>query len=237
MYVHPAFGIDAAAAVAMLRERAFGLFVVPAADAPFGVHVPFVVDETPDGGLRVTLHVARANPIHTHVGPGCKAFLACLGPDAYISPDWYGIADQVPTWTYTSVHLTGTARVVAQQDHLAHVDRLSATFEARLAPKPPWTSAKMQAARRTAMLQAIVVIVMDVDTIEAQKKLNQHKSETARRGAIAGLRAWGDVGSLAIADLMESHPCADATVAVLTAKGRTIMPPRCAPARWSSSHG
>jgi len=70
MYVHPAFGIGAAAAVAILRERAFGLLVVPAADAPFGVHVPFLVDEMPDGGLRVTLHVARANPIHGHVGSG-----------------------------------------------------------------------------------------------------------------------------------------------------------------------
>jgi transcriptional regulator len=204
MYVHPAFGIGAAAAVAILRERAFGLLVVPAADAPFGVHVPFLVDEMPDGGLRVTLHVARANPIHGHVGSGCKALLACLGPDAYISPDWYGIADQVPTWTYTSVHLTGTARVVPQQDHLAHVDRLSAHFEARLAPKPPWTSAKMQEARRAAMLQAIVVIAMDVDTIEAQNKLNQTKSEAARRGAMVGLRTRGDAGSLAIADLMEA---------------------------------
>ncbi len=203
MYVHPAFGIDAGEALVLLRERAFGLFVVSAGNTPLAVHVPFLVDEMPGGRLRVTLHVARANPIHTHIGAGRKALIACQGPDAYISPDWYGIPDQVPTWTYAAVHLTGTARLAAQEDFRAHVDRLSATFEARLAPKRPWTSAKMPPARLDAMLHAIAVIVMDVDTIDAQKKLSQHKGEPARRGAMAALRARGDAASLAIADLMQ----------------------------------
>ncbi len=203
MYVHPAFGIDAGEALALLRERAFGLFVVAAGDTPLAVHVPFLVDEMPDGRLRVTLHVARANAIHTHIGAGCKALIACQGPDAYISPDWYGIADQVPTWTYSAVHLTGTARLVPQEDFRAHVDRLSATFEARLAPKPVWTSAKMPPAKLEAMLHAIAVIAVDVESIEAQKKLSQHKGEPARRGAMAALRARGDAASLAIADLMQ----------------------------------
>jgi len=203
MYVHPAFGIDAGEALALLRERAFGLFVVAAGDTPLAVHVPFLVDEMPDGRLRVTLHVARANAIHTHIGAGCKALIACQGPDAYISPDWYGVPDQVPTWTYTAVHLTGTARLLTEDRCRAHVDRLAATFEARLLPKRPWTSDKMTPARLAAMLKAIFVIEMEVDAMEAQRKLSQHKSEEARRGGAAGLRQRGDAQSLAIADLID----------------------------------
>ena len=103
MYVHPAFKVDSAEALALLRERAFGLLVVTTPDGPIGVHLPFLVDQRDDGGLRVALHVARANALHTHIGQGTKALLACGGPDAYISPDWYGVPNQVPTWTYTSV--------------------------------------------------------------------------------------------------------------------------------------
>jgi transcriptional regulator len=61
----------------------------------------------------------------------------------------------------------------------------------------------MDAGRRAAMLKAIVAITMDVETVEAQKKLVQHKGEVEYRGALAGLRSRGDSGSLAIADLIE----------------------------------
>jgi len=203
MYVHPAFKVDSAEALALLRERAFGLLVVTAPDGPIGVHLPFLVEPRDDGGLRVALHVARANALHTHIGQGARALLACGGPDAYISPDWYGVPNQVPTWTYTSVHVSGTARLMPESGLLAHVDRLSAYFEDRLLPKKPWTSAKMDETRRAAMLKAIVGIEIEVETVEAQKKLIQHKGQTEHAGAINGLRQRGDAGSASIADLME----------------------------------
>lgn len=203
MYVHPAFKVDSAEALAMLRERAFGLLVVTAPEGPIGVHLPFLLDQRDDGGLRVALHVARANALHTHIGQGTKALLACAGPDAYISPDWYGVANQVPTWAYTSVHLAGTAKLMPESGLLAHVDRLSACFEDRLLPKKPWTSAKMDETRRAAMLKAIVGIELEVETVEAQKKLIQHKGHTEHAGAINSLRQRGGAGSASIADLME----------------------------------
>lgn len=203
MYVHPAFKIDSAEALVMLRDRAFGLFVVTTAQGPVGVHLPFLVDQQHDGSLQVALHVARANPLHGHIGHGTKALLVCTGPDAYISPDWYGVPNQVPTWTYTSVHLQGTARLMQESTMLAHVDRLSAFFEDRLLPKKPWTSAKMDQARRSAMLRAIVGIEMNVEIVEAQRKLIQHKGQTEHAGAIRGLKQRGDAGSVSIAALME----------------------------------
>jgi transcriptional regulator len=203
MYVHPAFKIETAEALALLRDRAFGLFVVPTPEGPFGAHVPFLVNERANGRLWVELHVSRANNIHSLIDGNCKALLICQGPDAYISPDWYGSPNQVPTWTYGSVHLKGAARIRPEAEHLEHVERLSAFFENRLLPKKPWSSSKLDRARRDAMLKAIVAITMDVETVEAQKKLIQHKDEAVHRGAIAGLRSKGDSGSRAIADLIE----------------------------------
>jgi transcriptional regulator len=203
MYVPAAFRMDDADAIEHLRQRGFGLLVLPTLDAPAASHVPFLVESTADGSHRIALHLARANKLHSPIGAGCNALLVCQGPDAYISPDWYGVPNQVPTWTYTSVHVTGTARVLSEVENLAHVDRLSAEFENRLLPKKPWTSNKMDNVRRSAMLNAIVSIAIDVNTIEAQKKLIQYKGEIEHRGAIAGLRARDDAGSQAIASMME----------------------------------
>jgi transcriptional regulator len=83
------------------------------------------------------------------------------------------------------------------------VDRLSGRFEERL-PKKPWTSDKMDPHRRAAMLNAIVGILVDVETLEGQWKLGQHKSRTDHDGAVAGLRALGDAGAAAVAELMDA---------------------------------
>ena len=103
--------------------------------------------------------------------------LAVNGADAYVSADWYVSADQVPTWLYQSVHLTGTVRQLSADELAVQVDTLSAKFESWLAPKKPWTSDKMTAARLEALKKAIVGLVMTVEEVEGSFKLNQHKSE------------------------------------------------------------
>ncbi len=207
MYVHPAFRIDDQQAVAMLRERAFGMLVIAGADGrPSAVHLPFLTEDQPEGGLRVELHVAKSNRIHELVGAkGSPALLICQGPDAYISPDWYGAPNQAPTWAYTAVHLSGAIRTMPEAAGPDHVDRLSAEFERRLLPKAPWTADKMDVQRRAAMMKAIVTMELLVapEGIEAQHKLIQHKGIVEHRGAIAGLRARGDAGAAAVADMMQ----------------------------------
>ncbi len=202
MYLHPLFRIEMEEALPILVDRSFGQLVVPTDDAPYGVHAPFLVDRDADGRVKVALHVARANRIHEIIGDGCRALLICEAGDHYISPDWYQSENQVPTWTYVAVHLKGTARVLPPENNLDHVDRLSAHFEQRLLPKKPWTSDKMDARRREAMLKAIVVILMEVDTVEAQRKLIQNKNEDDRRGAIEGLSGLDTPAANEIADLI-----------------------------------
>lgn len=203
MYVHPAFQASRDKGLELLRERAYGTFVVPSAAAPTAVHLPFLTYEDAGTALRIELHVARANPIHDLVGDGCQALLMCTGPDAYITPDWYGMPNEVPTWTYTAVHLTGLARVLPSAVNRDHVDRMVALFEGRMLGKAPWTSDRLAPERMARMMEAIVTIEMRVDDVQAQLKLIQHKDEVRHRGAIDGLRRHRAPGSLAIADLMQ----------------------------------
>jgi transcriptional regulator len=201
MYVHPAFKADPTAAETLLSERGFGTFIVQSDEGPVASHLPFIHHPSDTGGS-IELHVARPNPIHELILAQPRVLLACTGPDAYMSPDWYGSPNQVPTWNYVAVHAAGRARLMDPADLPAHLERLSARFEGWL-PKQPWTAAGLDPHRFAAMLNAIVGIVVDLDKVEGQWKLGQHKGRDDHEGAVAGLRAYDDPAGRAVADLMD----------------------------------
>lgn len=167
------------------RARGFGALCVNGADGPFLAHIPFEID-----GDKLRLHLARSNAIARADLP-CPAVMAVMGPDGYISPDWYGVADQVPTWNYIAVHLRGTLCRLPDEALEPHVNAVSETFESRLAPKPIWRSSKMSPGVMDRMMRAILPFQMQITAVEGTWKLGQNKTPQAREGAIAGLRALG----------------------------------------------
>ncbi|MEO3479764.1 FMN-binding negative transcriptional regulator [Phaeobacter sp. CAU 1743] len=159
------------------RTRAFGVLAVSTAEAPLISHVPLLLSED---GTSADLHLVRSNPITRVLKSPQAARLAVSGPDGYVSPDWYGLADQVPTWNYVAVHLTGRLEQRPQDELLGLLDRQSAFYEARLLPKPPWHSDKMEPEALERMMRMIVPVRLSIETVEGTWKLNQNKPESAR---------------------------------------------------------
>jgi len=195
MHVPPRFSISEEEALAFAERRGFGLLTGHDGEAPIGSHLPFVLLR--DGALRVQFHVALANPLQ-HLADGRNAMLAVAGADAYVSNDWYATPDQVSTWLYEAVHLTGPLTRVDAAAHRTHGAALLETFEGRLAPKPPWTLDAMAPGKRQAMLDAIVTLEMAVTRVEGQCKLNQHKPDVDHLAIARALaRVGGDAAVLA----------------------------------------
>jgi transcriptional regulator len=201
MYVHSAFKADLVASRTLRVSRGFGTLVAFDGEMPVASHLPFLFRPSEAGG-EIELHVARANPLHAIVAANPRVLLTCTGADAYISPDWYVSANQVSTWNYVAVHATGTARTMSADELRAHLVRLSAHFEERL-PKTPWTVDKMDPQRLGAMMNAIVGMVVQVETIEGQWKLGQHKGQEDHEAVVAALRARNDPAAASVAKLMD----------------------------------
>jgi transcriptional regulator len=197
--MHPASAFrqtDAAALAALVAERGFALIVGGADGRPLAAHAPVLLA---DGRLR--FHLSGANPLTATLLAGSRALAVVTGPDAYVSPDWYAAADQVPTWNYLSAEIEGPVRPLDNTETTQLLDDLSARFEAPLAPKPPWTRAKMTPARFEALLGAINGFEMRAERFEGVTKLSQNKPAEIERVAQA-LAARPDAGSQAIARLM-----------------------------------
>lgn len=214
MYTPPPFRSDRAAALAFAAARGFGTVCAFDGARPVASALPFCLDYGNDGTPRLAFHVARGNALAKLADGGTPWLMAVTGADAYVSADWYVSPDQVPTWLYQAVHLTGPVRLMADADMGAHLDLLSAKYEGWLAPKPPWTSAKMTAGRMEAMKKAIVGLVMEVETIEGSFKLNQHKSDADYAAVAAALAQQPDAGAAALsAEMVALRPQLDYTSA------------------------
>jgi transcriptional regulator len=201
------FKPDRPASLAFAQARGFGTVCAWDGAKPIASSLPFYLISADDGTTHAAFHVARNNPL-ARLADGKTSWLMTVnGADAYISADWYVSPDQVPTWFYQAVHLTGTVRMQSDSELAPHLDALSAKFESWLAPKPPWTVSKMTAGRLDTLKKAIVGLVMSVDEVEGSFKLNQHKS---------------DVDHLAVATALALQP--EAAAQVLANEMRVLRP-------------
>jgi len=204
MHPNPTFhSQDHAKDIAFVRDRAFGTLMVNGDPVPMVAHVPILLSED---GCEVLIHLVRSNPIARALKSPLAARIAVMGPDGYVSPDWYGIADHVPTWNYVAVQITGVLELLPHGKMREVLDAQSAHFETRLLPKTPWTTDKMSPDVLEKMMRMIVPCRMQVDDIAATWKLGQNKDDAVRERAAA--RVSGGIGTelAALATLMGDPP-------------------------------
>ena len=206
MHPNPAFRQDPRDKnLAFARARGFGILSINGSDGPLAAHVPFLL--TGDASF-AELHLARSNPIARAALPA-PALIAVSGPDAYVSPDFYGphdqVPDQVPTWNYVAVHLRGTLELLPEDAMRPHLDALSAEHEERIVGKRPWTSAKMSEGVMPRMMRMILPFRFHVTSIEGTWKLNPNKTPEIRARAADALSrgnsAAQDIAALIRRDL------------------------------------
>lgn len=184
--------------LAFVRAQSFGAVTINSDPSPLMAHVPFVVSED---GKTLRLHFVRSNPIARALRDGpLPALIAVQGPHGYVSPDWYQIDNQVPTWNYVAAHLRGSLSLLPDDALTEVLDTLSEQFETRLLPKTPWTMAKMDPGIRDKMMRQIVPAELAVETVDSTWKLGQNKPGDAPALAADGLETAGigmEAGQLA----------------------------------------
>jgi transcriptional regulator len=202
MYRPPAFATnDITVLHATIRARVFATIACMIDGAIALAYAPVVLDAD-DGPLgSVRLHLAAANPV-AQIPSGTAMTLSFLGPDAYVSPDWYETHGRVPTWNYIAVEGRGVAERVDGEALRRMLVDLTAVEERKLLPKTPWTIDKVPEAKMGALLNAIVGFRLRFDTLEGKFKLSQNVTPQDVAGVMRGLVQRGDPASLAVAEHM-----------------------------------
>jgi transcriptional regulator len=170
--------------------------------------VPLLLDaeDGPFGTLRG--HLARPNPQARDVRTDVEALAIFMGPDAYISPNWYATKREtgkvVPTWNYVTVHAHGPIEFFDDPAALrAIVEGLTTIHEAKQ-PKP-WAVDDAPADFIAAHLKGIIGFRIPITRLEGKWKMSQNRPAEDRSGVVQGLEAVGDPGALAAAALVAAR--------------------------------
>lgn len=198
MHPAPAF-LDTDRDRLMRRIEAWPFALVIAVDGNRAhvAHTPVICS----GRGSLHFHLAQSNAACRALAKAGRALIVFSGPNDYISPDWYGVANQVPTWNYLSVEAEGPVTPLDETATASFLDALTARFEDGLFPKPEWTRAKMSPERFEAMMRAITAFDLSPERLEGITKIGQNKPAETRKRAGAALKAAG--GDPTLSTMME----------------------------------
>jgi transcriptional regulator len=194
VYIPRHFAGDEATARRLIADHPFAVLVTGGAAGVHATHLPLLLD---DDGAALLGHMARPNPHWQAFATGTTVAIF-QGPHAFVSRGWYREpADNVPTWNYAAVHVTGRPVPLDEAGARDAVERLAARFEPP--SLPPIAEGKLGR-----LLHGIVAFRMPIERLEAKFKMSQDKpAEIA--GVIAALQATGRHDELATARWMETH--------------------------------
>ncbi|HLI96813.1 MAG TPA: FMN-binding negative transcriptional regulator [Candidatus Baltobacteraceae bacterium] len=181
MYVPKSFAVeDRAVLVEFIKREPFGILVSSIVGKPFATHVPFII-ETGGESLRLALHVAKANPQWQNI-EGQDVLAIFNGPHAMVSAGWYADPEHtVPTWNYSAVHCSGTARLTDAAGTRRIIEKLVAQFE------PAWRIDQAEPDYIEQMERAIVGIEIDVTRVDVKFKYSQNRTPEDRERVMNAL--------------------------------------------------
>jgi transcriptional regulator len=202
MYRPPAFATnDVAALHRAIRARVFAT-VACAIDGTIAfAYAPVVLDAHPGPRGTVRFHLAGNNAL-ANIADGTPLQISFLGPDAYVSPDWYETPGRVPTWNYIAVEGSGLARRMDDVDLRQLLVDLSAAEESKLTPKKPWTIDKVPEEKMGALMKAIAGFSVRFEALEGKFKLSQNVTPEDAEGVMRGLIQRRDADGREIARVM-----------------------------------
>ena len=181
---------------AVVEAESFASLICAGDDElPVCTQVPFIRREG-----KLWAHLAAANPQGELLASGRPVLCQFLGPHAYISPSWYLTDNQVPTWNFVQVSVTGIARELdAEKSHWV-VEQTVREHESHRAD--PWPFERM-AETTEMLLRGIRAFEIVVNGIEGRFKLSQNKSAEERSAVARELRGTGRPLERAVGELME----------------------------------
>lgn len=180
-----------------IKRFNFGTIITVKDNFPSGTHLPFLIEERGDS-IFLLSHFAKANKQWQELNENTLVIFS--EPHAYVSPKFYEKKQNVPTWNYISVHCYGHGRILESDTEKINVLEKSIKFFDD-SYKSQWDA--LDEKYKMGMLKGIVAFEVEIDNMQAKKKLSQNKTKTERENIIHSFEQSEDSNENLIAEYMK----------------------------------
>ena len=185
-----------------LRNNSFGILVNLLDRQLWATHIPLELEQNESGKKLLCGHISRDNPQWKGFQSNADILAIFSGPHSYISSSWYE-KENVPTWNYIAVHVYGKIKIIEGDDVIASLKRLTDKYEQNSKNPVRLEDLSEKTMRQVA---GIVAFEIEIDRIEAVKKMSQNRKERDYSNIISELEKTDDAASKEVAAIMKKCP-------------------------------
>lgn len=185
-----------------LLEHSFGILVNRTNGKLWATHIPLELEKTKEGKSILFGHISKENPQWESFESEANVLAIFSGPHSYVSSSWYE-KENVPTWNYIAVHVYGKVKIIEGDAVIASLKKLTDKYEAH-SENP----VRIEDLSEKTMRQAfgIVAFEIEIESIEAIKKMSQNRNEKDYHNIISELEKSKKANSKEVAAVMKKCP-------------------------------
>lgn len=181
-----------------LKENSFGILINQTNGKLCATHIPIELEINADGKEVLQGHISKLNPQAEGFAENDQVLAVFSGPHSYISSSWYD-HENVPTWNYIAVHVYGRIKITDETATIESLKKLVDKYEAN--SKNP-VRVENLSAKTMREARGIVGFEIEIDEIQATKKLSQNRDDHNYKNIISELEKTENTQSIAIAKEM-----------------------------------
>jgi transcriptional regulator len=185
-----------------LRNNSFGILVNLLDGQLWATHIPLELEQNESGKKLLCGHISKDNPQWKGFQSNADILAIFSGPHSYISSSWYE-KENVPTWNYIAVHVYGKIKIIEGDDVIASLKRLTDKYEQNSKNPVRLEDLSEKTMRQVA---GIVAFEIEIDRIEAVKKMSQNRNERDYSNIVSELEKTDDAASKEVVAIMKKCP-------------------------------
>ncbi len=187
---------------AFLQKNSFGILVNRTNGKLWATHIPLELDKNENGKSILFGHISKENPQWESFESEANVLAIFSGPHSYISSSWYE-KENVPTWNYIAVHIYGKIKIIEGAAVVASLKKLTDKYEQNSENPVRVEELSSKTMRQTA---GIVAFEIEIESIEAVKKMSQNRNEKDYQNIISELEKTKETTAIEVANVMKKYP-------------------------------
>jgi transcriptional regulator len=181
-----------------LRENSFGILINQTNGKLCATHIPIELEINEEGKEILHGHISKLNPQAEGFTENDQVLAVFSGPHSYISSSWYD-HENVPTWNYIAVHVYGRIKIVNEDATAEQLKKLVDKYEAHSENPVRVENLSDKTMRQ---VKGIFGFEIEIDEIQATKKLSQNRDEHNYKNIISELEKTKNPEAIAVAKEM-----------------------------------